>query len=581
MNKTVNINLGGIFFHIDEDAYQKLTKYFDAIKRSLTNASGQEEILNDIEMRVSELLTERQKTEKHVVTTKEVDEVIAIMGQPEDYRIDNPEETQKTANFNSNKNATHLKKLYRDKENATVGGVLAGLGHYFGVEKVWLRLAALILLLCFGTGVLLYFILWIAIPEAKTTAEKLEMTGEPVNISNIERKVREEFDNVSDKLKSADYDKMGNHFKNSAEKVGNTLGEIIETIMKAFSKVIGVLIILSGLSTLILLLIGIFALGSNVFIDFPWSNFIESGNYSDYPAWTFGLVMFFAVGIPFFFFTVLGFKLLSPTIKSISRTVSYTLLAIWIIAVTLAISIGIQQAMAFSEDGREIEKKYLTLQPTDTLNIKFVNNEKYSGDLNEKFSFRFIEDSLKNKVIYSTDVAIQIETTDEKQAYIKIEKQARGKSIAEANNRAKQIQYKYQIIGNQLVFDNYLTTAFKNKFRGQEVEITLYLPKGTVFKCDKSLSNYDESDNEAFNLHLSGNYTYKVMEEKIKCLNCPADEDEYNDDIDTEDINLINENDSIKTVSVKINGKEVIQTKTGKSNNSLEINKDGIIIKTK
>ncbi len=580
MNKTVNINLGGMFFHIDEDAYQKLSRYFDAIKRSLSNTTGQDEILKDIEMRVSELLTEKQKSEKHVVGMKDVDEVIAVMGQPEDYRIDEDNATQKGTNFNSNNSSTHLKKLYRDKENGTIGGVLAGLGHYFGIETVWLRLAGLILLLCFGTGVLLYFILWIAIPEAKTTAEKLEMTGEPVNISNIEKKVREEFDQVSDKLKNADYDKMGNQLKSGAEKMGNTLGEIIETIMKVFSKVIGVIIIITGLTILIFLLVGIFALGTNVFIDFPWSNFIESGNYSDYPAWTFGLVMFFAVGIPFFFFTVLGFKLLSPTVKSISRTAVYTLLAIWIIAVTLAISIGIKQAAAFSENGKVVEKQNIVLQPTDTLNIKFVHNEMYSDDLNDKFEFRFIEDSLKNKAIFSTDVSIKIETTDEKQAYIKIEKQAHGKSISEANDRAKQIQYQYKVIGNQLVFDNYLITDYKNKFRGQEVEITLYLPKGTVFKCDKSLSNYDRSDNEEFNLHYSGNYTYKVTDSKIKCINCPVDENEY-DDVDTEDINVINENDSIKTVSVKINGKEVIQTKTAKTGNSLEINKDGIIIKTK
>ena len=68
MNKTVNINLGGMFFHIDEDAYQKLTRYFDAIKRSLSKSSGQEEIIKDIEMRVSELLTEKQISDKHVGT---------------------------------------------------------------------------------------------------------------------------------------------------------------------------------------------------------------------------------------------------------------------------------------------------------------------------------------------------------------------------------------------------------------------------------------------------------------------------------------------------------------------------------
>jgi VCBS repeat-containing protein len=579
MNKTVNINLGGIFFHIDEDAFQKLSRYFDAIKRSLSNSSGQDEIINDIELRVSELLTEKQKSEKHVVGMKDVDEVITVMGQPEDYRIDEDNDAPKASSFASNSGTTRIKKLYRDKDKGEIGGVLAGLGHYFGIERVWLRLAFLILFLTFSVGFWLYIILWIVMPEAITTSEKLEMTGEPVNISNIEKKVREEFDLVSNKIKNADYDKLGNQFKSGAERVGSGFGDFIITMLGIFAKVVGGCLILAGFTVLLFLLIGIFALGTGAFINFPWTNFIESGNYSDYPAWTFGLVMFFAVGIPFFFLTILGFKLLSPAVKSIGRTAIYTLLAIWIIAVALAVSIGIKEAAAFSENGKVVEKQFLNLQPTDTLMIRFVPNEIYSDDLDDNFEFRFIEDSLKNKAIFSTDVSIKFETTNEKQAYIKIEKQAHGKSISEANERAKQIKYHYKVSGNQLVFDNYLITDFKNKFRGQEVEITLYLPKGTIFKCDDSVENYDRSDNDNFNLHFSGNYTYKVDDSKIKCLNCPSNEDEY-DDVETEDINET-ENDSVKTVSVKINGKEVIQTIAGKGHNSLEINKDGVIIKTK
>ena len=197
MNKTVNINLGGMFFHIDEDAYQKLTRYFDAIKRSLSNSTGQDEIIKDIEMRVSELLTEKQKTEKHVVGLKDVDEVIAIMGQPEDYKIDDESPESNSSDFSSPK----TRKLYRDTENGMIGGVLAGLGHYFGIDKAWLRVILLILFFAWGIGFMAYIILWIVMPEAKSTAEKLEMTGEPVTISNIEKKVREEFENVSDKLK--------------------------------------------------------------------------------------------------------------------------------------------------------------------------------------------------------------------------------------------------------------------------------------------------------------------------------------------------------------------------------------------
>ena len=93
MNKTVNINIGGIFFHIDEDAYQKLSRYFDSIRKSLTNSGGKDEIMKDIEMRVAELFTEKQKSDKHVINNKDVDEVVAVMGQPEDYRLEEENES--------------------------------------------------------------------------------------------------------------------------------------------------------------------------------------------------------------------------------------------------------------------------------------------------------------------------------------------------------------------------------------------------------------------------------------------------------------------------------------------------------
>src|SRR3990167_1111891 len=117
MNKTVNINLGGMFFHIDEDAYQKLTRYFDAIKRSLSNSSGHDEIIKDIEMRVSELLNEKQKSDKHVIGLKDVDEVIAVMGQPEDYIIEDELNGPKTY---TDTGARRTKKLYRDREKGMI-----------------------------------------------------------------------------------------------------------------------------------------------------------------------------------------------------------------------------------------------------------------------------------------------------------------------------------------------------------------------------------------------------------------------------------------------------------------------------
>ncbi|GAA6768181.1 PspC domain-containing protein [Flavobacterium sp. CGRL1] len=435
MNKTVNINLGGMFFHIDEDAYLKLSRYFDAIKRSLNNSSGQDEIIKDIEMRVSELLTEKQKSEKHVVGLKDVDEVIAVMGQPEDYRIEDEESTSQS---NSSYNTRRHKKLYRDKENGMVGGVATGLAHYFGIDAVWVKIVFLIFVFAgFGTGILAYFVLWVVTPEAVTTSEKLEMTGEPVTISNIEKKVREEIDSLSEKFKNADYDKMGNQVKSGAERISSSFGDFIMTVFKIFAKFLGVILIIAGISTLIMLLVGVFTLGTNLFVEFPWQNFIEAGNFTEYPLWSFGLLMFFAVGIPFFFLTLLGFKLLSPNLKSIGNITKYTLLAIWIIAIAVLVSIGIKQATEISHDNKIIEKKAFNINPTDTLYVKFRYSDYYAKSLNHYREFEFVQDSANNELIYSNDVRLHVLRTDEKAPFVQIEKSARGNSFTNAKKKSR------------------------------------------------------------------------------------------------------------------------------------------------
>ena len=578
MNKTVNINLGGMFFHIDEDAYQKLTRYFDAIKRSLSSSNGQEEIIKDIEMRIAELVTEKHASDKQVINIKEVDEIIAVMGQPEDYRIEDEAADNTNATFNA---AKSNKKLYRDKEKGMIGGVATGLGHYFGIDPVWLRVMFLIFVFAgFGTGILAYIILWIVTPEAVTTSEKLEMTGEPVTISNIERKVREEFDSVSEKFKNANYDKMGHQVKTGAEKIFGSLGDVIMSIFRVFAKFLGVILIIASIVTLILLFIGVFTLGSTSVIELPWQDFIAAGNFTEYPIWVFGVLMFIAVGIPFFFLLLLGFKLLTPKIKSIGNVAKYTLLALWIITIGILISIGIKQASAFAVEGRVVDKKEnIQLAPIDTLLIKFRHNDYFAKNVNERHDFIVTQDSAGNNIIYSNKVRFSIVKTDAKTPYIQVEKEANGKSLSEAKKIAENIRYSYKIVGKQIILDNFLLTDTKNKYRDQKVSIKIYLPVGTHLKADASARDYDESDNSYFNLHHSSDsYVYNVENGQVKCLNCPS-ENEYNDEAAT------TEEDSL-TDGVIINKNGIlIKSKNGdgatKKVKSVRINQDGVNIKTK
>ncbi|WP_372917565.1 PspC domain-containing protein, partial [Salegentibacter sp.] len=167
MNKTVNINLAGIFFHIDENAYTRLQHYLDAIKRSFTGTQGSDEIIADIEARIAELFNEKIQNDRQVISVKEVEEVITIMGQPEDYMLD--EEIFEDEPAARTSTGFKGKQLFRDTEHSYVGGVSSGLAHYLNIEPIWIRLLW-ILLTIFSSGafVLIYLALWIFVPEAKT-----------------------------------------------------------------------------------------------------------------------------------------------------------------------------------------------------------------------------------------------------------------------------------------------------------------------------------------------------------------------------------------------------------------------------
>ena len=583
MNKTVNINIGGLIFHIDEDAYQKLTRYFEAIKRSLSNSSGKDEIMKDIEMRVAELLTEKQKSDKHVINNKDVDEVIVVMGQPEDYRIDDDSD-DKTAPEPFYQ-YTRSKKLYRDKDRGTIAGVCTGLGHYFGVDAVWIKI--IFLLLAFTSfGIIAYFVLWVAMPKAVTTSEKLEMTGEPVTISTIEKKVREEFESVSNKFKNADYDKMGNEVKTSATKVADGIGDVFMNIFKVFAKILGaIILVFSSLSLLGIFIASIILMFSSSMPDNYILNHISTPIGLETPIWVQGILFLLAFGIPMFFFLILGLKLLVTNLKSIGNIVKFSLLGIWVIAVGVLISLGINEATQVAFDGKSVKKETINIAPIDTLFVKFKNNDFYSKDNYHNTDFRLTQDEKNNEIIYSNNVTIEVLKTEEALPYIQIERISVGKSAVEARNRAEKIKYTYKIQGNQLILDNYLLTDVANKFRGQKVELFLYLPKGTLFKADESVQNYDRTNNDFFNLHFSSkDYVYLVGDSQVKCLNCPADENEYNDvenGVNTEDINVTDENDTVKTVTVKVNGKVVTETKEGKTKTGkLTVGTNGVIIKT-
>ena len=539
MNKTVNINLAGIFFHIDEDAYLKLQRYLEAIKRSFTDSQGRSEIIADIEARIAELFSERVQNEKQVIRIKEVDEVISVMGQPEDYLVDDEifeDEPQPSYRAKS----TPSKKLFRDTENSYISGVSSGLGHYFGIDAIWIRLAWILLIFGAGTGIILYILLWILVPEAKTTAEKIMMTGKPVNISNIEKKIKDGFetvtdtvsgvaknvsDSVSNAAKNVDVKKGANSIKSSSRTFFDALGDVIMFFFKVLSKFIGVLLIIIGASTLIGLIIGLFSIGVVDIIHIPGLDLVDLANTGNTPIWLVSLLTFFVVGIPFFFLFYLGLKILINNLKSIGSIAKFSLLGLWFISIIALIVIGIRQASEHAFEEIHIERTELPITANDTLSIRMLDNDNLGSKFYTSNDFKLTHDENGNKIIYSSEIDIFVKSTTDSVASIALEKSADGRDFDKAIERAKNIKYDFDFANNTLSLDSYFTINPEDKFSDQEVTIVLYLPENSTVYFNNTTEAFLEhrKHNENIITKEATNHFVKILENDSKCLDCPVE----------------------------------------------------------
>jgi phage shock protein PspC (stress-responsive transcriptional regulator) len=203
MNKVLNINLGGLPFVIDDDAYNYLSNYLAAIKKHFSFSESRDEIMYDIEMRMSELFQEKLRS-KQIITMMELDSVIKVMGKPEDFGGE-PIEENISSDFRERRSTNHTeykyikpgKRLFRDEDHKVVAGVCSGLAAYLGItDPIWIRFIFFLAMMA-GFGVIAYFFFWIAVPKATTSSDRLAMKGEPINIDNIAKKVEEEIDSIS------------------------------------------------------------------------------------------------------------------------------------------------------------------------------------------------------------------------------------------------------------------------------------------------------------------------------------------------------------------------------------------------
>jgi phage shock protein PspC (stress-responsive transcriptional regulator) len=201
MKKTINVNLNGRVFTMDEDAYQLLDNYLSNLRIYFRKEEGSAEIIADFEARIEELFSEKIRLGYQVINISQVEEVIARVGKPADFsEEDAREEEKQTANQDAKE---AKKKFFRDSDDKIIGGVCSGISSYFGWAVLPVRIVFIILILATSLWIIpAYLLAWILFPEARTAEQKLQMRGKPITVENIGKTVASEMEKPKEKEKS-------------------------------------------------------------------------------------------------------------------------------------------------------------------------------------------------------------------------------------------------------------------------------------------------------------------------------------------------------------------------------------------
>ena len=528
MKKTVNINLAGTFFHIDEDAFAKLSRYLEAVKKSISDPVGGDEIIQDIEARIAELFSERLEINTQVISTRELDAIIKIMGQPEDYIMDEDATQTNSATGNQTKGeTTSNKQLFRDSDNKFIAGVCSGLSHYLGLEVIWVRLFWIFLsFVTTGFGVIAYLLFWILVPGAETTSEKLKMTGEPINISNIEKKFNEGYQKVSQNIKNVDYDKYEEKIKKGSATFFDSLGAILSTVFKIGIKFFGLLIVIAGLLGLISILIGMTVFGTFGIYDtgVTGMDIYQLIDTTNTPIWIVTLIITLIAGIPLLLLFILGLKIMFPNIKSIGTPVKITLTILWIAAISILVILGARQAIDRAFENNFSTQTPLSINMQTPLKLSMYNNDTYSFEAYRRSGLEIKPDANGNKVLYSSDIRLIVRSTDEKVGKIVLNKIASGKDYKQAKARAQAIDFKYNFNKNtnELILDGYFLTDITNKYRDQQIEVILYLPVNTKLIAATNTRSFHKNEPIYRDILILGDEekTLLITPEGTQCLDC-------------------------------------------------------------
>ncbi|MBL7927251.1 MAG: PspC domain-containing protein [Bacteroidia bacterium] len=571
MNKTLTVNIGGIVFHIEEQAFETLKKYLESIKIHFTTADGRDEIIQDIEARIAEMLQERISDHKQVITVDDVEAVAAAMGKPEQFSDTPDADAKSTATFNTPNNFnTGKRRLYRDVDDRVLGGVCAGIAHRFNMDPIWVRLVFFALIWGGGVSLWVYILLLIVVPKAITNAQKIEMRGEAVNLGSLANQAQTDTINYSG--------------RNTVTRFFDSLGQIFITILKAFVYFFACIFGLTGIAVLIsLFLLLLAALGApgllhpdglfDVFVS-PTQQILTV------------LAIVLVVGIPVFFIVYRIIKMLFniTTSHPMLRTGA---LVFWILGIVLGVIMIINIASEFSKEASYKELIPITQPLTDTLYLGLIDDPlldevSWNYSMGIGTGSHWDKNGNAKRLMIKKEVRLDIQRANGNEIKLIKTTSANGRTEEEAYQTASTIKYSINQHDTTLLFSKYF--ALPNNFmeRGQDVRLVLKLPVGKSVYLGKDLEAiiYDiENVTNTWDDDMLGR-TWTMTAKGLECIGCNLKDNNRHDDNEADEMQFETPNDA----QIKIDSDGIsIATKKDtivSHNVTIDVNKNGVNIKT-
>lgn len=517
MNKVQHINLSGVPFTIDEDAFVHLNRYLESIHAHFQASEGYEEITHDIEARMAELFQEGLG-QRRIVTLQDVRDAIVIMGTPEDFGAEPIGEGSSQAEAGEGStNYRTGRRLFRDEDEEVIGGVCAGIAAYFGInDPLWVRLIFIVVTLSGGFGIPAYLILWAIVPSAKTAGDRLAMKGEPINASNIGKIIEEEIEHISAKVSELGGKKKGQQV---SDEIGNALRQLVILIGKAMKVVIQLLrqiwkpiLLLIGAALLLAFLVSWVGVVSGSIFAWPYLGYFL-------PDWP--LLSMVAV---FNLLIMVSMVLLSIALSILRLLYGTRISGAWragltvfsILNVVCFFVIGTFVAREFSNEAKVPRRTELSELTSDTLALKF--NRDFEGEAQFKIDNDVV---FLDKAMLVRNVVVEIRKGES--FSLTEELQSRGSNLVSAEDLALSLEYPSKMDGNVLELPIYLRVPEGSKWRAPRVKVKIELPVGGHIRFEdgpRSVISQADKASPRPRIYDHPGSTWQMTEEGLLCLDC-------------------------------------------------------------